>query len=59
MKDRAMSIDRSLKSSGGMSQTRSVLTRDERIAKMVADQKMDLKKNGKALGLPKTRVGKK
>ncbi|MCE2967808.1 MAG: small basic protein [Phycisphaerales bacterium] len=54
-----MSIDRSLKSSGGMSQTRSVLTRDERIAKMVADQKMDLKKNGKALGLPKTRVGKK
>lgn len=53
-----MSIDRSLKSSGGMSKKRSVLTRGERIARLVADKKMDPAKNGKALGLAKTRVGK-
>ncbi|MGQ0627023.1 MAG: small basic protein [Phycisphaerales bacterium] len=52
-----MSIDPSLKSSGGMSTNRSVLTRAERITKMVESKKMD-PKNLKALCLPKTRVGK-
>ncbi len=53
-----MSIDRSLKSSGGMSKKRSVYTRAERIQRLVDDKKMDITKNGKALGLAKTRVGK-
>lgn len=52
-----MSIDRSLKISGSMAQTRSVLTRAERISKLTELKKMD-PKNPKALGLPKTRVGK-
>jgi small basic protein (TIGR04137 family) len=52
-----MSLDRSLKVGGGMSQKRSVLTRAERIAKMTADKKFDPKKN-KAVGLPKTLVPK-
>ncbi|MBL8757295.1 MAG: small basic protein [Phycisphaerae bacterium] len=52
-----MSIDRSLKVSGGMAQTRSVLTRAERIQRLTELKKMDPKKP-KALGLPKTRVGK-
>lgn len=52
-----MSLDRSLRVSAGMAGTRSVLTRAERIAKLVADRKIDTAKNG-ALGIPKTRVGK-
>ena len=52
-----MSLDRSLKTSGGMSKKRSVLTRAERVAKMVADKKIDTSKHG-VLGIPKTRVGK-
>jgi small basic protein (TIGR04137 family) len=52
-----MSIDRSLKAGGAMAQTRSVLTRGERITKMIADRKMDPNKP-KALSLPKTRVSK-
>ena len=52
-----MSIDRSLKSSGGMAQNRSVLKRTERIARLQELKKMD-PKAPKALGLPKTRVGK-
>jgi small basic protein (TIGR04137 family) len=52
-----MSLDRSLKASGGMAQVRSVLTRAERIAKAVEDRKIDPKKP-KALGIAKTRVGK-
>lgn len=54
----SMSIDRSLKSSGGMSKKRSVYTRAERIQRLIDDKKMDVNKNGKALGLAKTRVGK-
>lgn len=53
-----MSLDRSLKISGGMATTRSVLTRAERIAKLIADKKFDPKKD-KVLGLPKTLVGKR
>lgn len=52
-----MSLDRSLRTAGGMSKKRSVLTRAERVAKMSTDKKIDTNKNG-ALGLPKTRIGK-
>lgn len=52
-----MSMDRSLKTKGSLTGVRSVLTRAERITKMTADKKFDSKKD-KALGLPKTRVGK-
>jgi small basic protein (TIGR04137 family) len=52
-----MSLDRSLKVRGGMATKRSVLKRTERIAKMVADKRFDPKKD-KALGIPKTLVGK-
>lgn len=53
-----MSRDRSLKTSGNLAQTRSVLSRPERIAKMTADKKFDNAKDT-PVGLPKTRVGKK
>lgn len=52
-----MSLDRSLKISANLTGKRSVLTRSERIIKMTADKKFDLKKD-KALGIPKTLVGK-
>lgn len=52
-----MSLDRSLKTKGNYSGTRSVLTRAERITKMTTDKKFDPKKNN-ALGLPKTLIGK-
>jgi len=47
-----MSIDSSLKSRGGLSQHRNVLTRAERIAKLADQGKFDLEE-GDALGLPK------
>jgi small basic protein (TIGR04137 family) len=50
-----MSLDRSLRSRTGMGQTRSVLTRAERITKLQELKKMD-PKSPKALGLQKTRV---
>jgi small basic protein (TIGR04137 family) len=52
-----MSIDRSLKVAANMTGKRSVLTRAERITKMTTDKKFDPKKD-KALGIPKTLVGK-
>ena len=52
-----MSLDRSLKTGGKLSSKRSVLRREERIAKMVEDKKFD-PKTGKPLGLPKTLTGK-
>jgi small basic protein (TIGR04137 family) len=52
-----MSIDRSLKISSTGSVKRSVLTRDERVAKLAADKKFDPKKD-KVLGLAKTLAGK-
>ena len=52
-----MSIDRSLKSSGTTAANRSVMTRAERISKMIESKKMD-PKSIKAIGLPKTRIGK-
>ena len=55
-----MSLDRSLKTGGGLAQKRSVLTRGERISKMIEDKKFDPKdqKKSKPLGLPKTLVSK-
>lgn len=52
-----MSLDRSLKVAANHAGKRSVLTRAERIAKMAADKKHDIKKD-KVLGLPKTLVPK-
>lgn len=52
-----MSLDPSLKITANMSGKRSVLKREERIAKMKADKKFDEKK-GKVLGIAKTLVGK-
>lgn len=52
-----MSLDRSLRASSSMASNRSVLTRAERIARLVETKKLD-PKTPKALGLPKTRVGK-
>lgn len=48
-----MSIDRSLKTSSKLTGKRSVMTRAERIAKLIDDKKMD-KNKARALGLPKT-----
>lgn len=50
-----MSLDRTLKTSGGLSKTRSVLKRAERIARMVDEDKFDMEE-GSPLGLPKARV---
>jgi small basic protein (TIGR04137 family) len=51
-----MSIDKSLKRKGGMARTRCVLTRAERIAKMMENGSFG---DGRSpFGLPKTRVQK-
>ena len=52
-----MSLDPSLKVKSNMAGKRSVLKREERIAKLKADKKFD-DKNGKVLGIAKTLVGK-
>ena len=51
-----MSIDKSLKRKGGMTRTRCVLTRAERITKMLEDGKFAADRS--PFGLPKTRVAK-
>jgi small basic protein (TIGR04137 family) len=51
-----MSIDKSLKRKGGMAKQRCVLTRAERIAKMLEDGKFAADRS--PYGLPKTRVQK-
>jgi len=50
-----MSIDRTLKVSGGLLRTRSVLTRAERIAQLTEEGKFDPETDS-PLGLPKVRV---
>ncbi len=50
-----MSLDRTLKTRGGLSKTRSVLRRAERIARLIDEGKFD-PENGSPLGLPKTKV---
>jgi small basic protein (TIGR04137 family) len=52
-----MSLDSSLKVSGKLAGKRSVMTRTERIAKLITDKKFDPAKNN-ALNLPKTGVPK-
>lgn len=51
-----MSIDRSLRTGGGLSTKRSVLKRTERIEKMKKAVGTDFNKRP-VLGIPKTRVG--
>ena len=51
-----MSIDKSLKRKGGMSKQRCVLTRAERIAKMLENGQFGTDRS--PFGLPKTRVQK-
>lgn len=53
-----MSLDRSLRTQGNLTGVRSVLTRAERVAKMLADRKFDTKKDS-PIGIPKTLVGKR
>jgi small basic protein (TIGR04137 family) len=51
-----MSIDKSLKRKGGLGRTRCVLTRTERIQKMMEEGKFAAGQS--PFGLPKTRVQK-
>jgi len=50
-----MTLDRSLKISGGLARTRSVLTRAERIEKLTEEGKFDPEADC-PLGLPKVRI---
>ena len=50
-----MSMDRTLKTHGGLLGTRSVLTRAERIAHLIDEDKFDPQTQS-PLGLPKTKV---
>lgn len=50
-----MSMDRTLRTHGGLGKTRSVLTRTERIARLVDEEKFD-PETGRPLGLPKVKV---
>lgn len=50
-----MSLDRSLRTKGKLTQKRSVLTRAERVEKLLAEKKMS-EETKRALGLPKTRT---
>lgn len=47
-----MSIDRSLKTQGSLVRHRNVLTRAERVAKLLEDEKFDMKSDSPT-GLPK------
>ena len=50
-----MSMDRTLKTHGGLAKSRSVLTRSERIARLAEEGKFDPESDS-PLGLPKTKV---
>ena len=50
-----MTLDRTLKQHGGLARTRSVLTRTERIARLIEEDKFDPETDS-PLGLPKTKV---
>jgi len=49
-----MSVDRSLKTAGSLVEKRTVMTRAERVEKLIADKKLDPKKDS-AIGLQKTK----
>lgn len=50
-----MTLDRTLKVHGGLAQNRTVLTRAERIAHLIDEDKFDMESDS-PLGLPKVRV---
>ncbi len=50
-----MSMDRTLRTHGGLAKNRSVLTRTERIARLIDEEKFD-PETGRPFGLPKTKV---
>ena len=50
-----MTLDRTLKQHGGLARARSVLTRAERIARLIDEEKFDPEADS-PLGLPKTKV---
>jgi small basic protein (TIGR04137 family) len=50
-----MTLDRTLKQHGGVARARSVLTRTERIARLIDEEKFDSETDS-PLGLPKTKV---
>ena len=50
-----MTLDRTLKQHGGLVRMRGVLTRAERIARLIEEEKFDPEADS-PLGLPKTRV---
>ncbi len=50
-----MSMDRTLRIHGGLTRTRSVLKRDERIAHLIEEGKFDPEADS-PLGLPKTKI---
>ncbi len=50
-----MSLDNSLKTKGKLAGKRNVLTRAERVQKMLETKRLDPKKDS-VLGIPKTRV---
>ncbi|MHC4878472.1 MAG: small basic protein [Planctomycetota bacterium] len=51
-----MSLDKSLKMSGGMARTRNVLKRHERVEKLSTEDRWD--ESQSVLGLPKTKIVK-
>ena len=55
MEQETMTLDRSLKISGGLMRTRSVLTRAERIERLIEEGKFD-PQHDSPLGLPKVRI---
>lgn len=48
-------MDRTLRTHGGLAKIRSVLTRTERIARLIEEEKFD-PETGRPFGLPKTKV---
>lgn len=50
--EKIMSLDRSLKTAAGLSRHRNVLSRTERVAKLVESKKFDMT-TGNPMGLPK------
>lgn len=50
-----MSLDPSLKLKGSLTGRRSVMTRAERVQALIDEKRLN-PENGKALGLPKTKV---
>jgi small basic protein (TIGR04137 family) len=54
--EKTVSLDKSLKMSGGMARTRNVLKRHERVEKLSTEDRWD--ESQSVLGLPKTKIVK-